>query len=153
MVKLASSLLTGSRLVGAGLGNVRARAAAAGRLFGTLPEATVFNNEYVLKPVPGEAGKYYLAFTKDKMGDLKDLSFIDFTKERRIKKNDFLLSVESAKTMFDFMSPATLEIIAVNKKFAEKPSEDVLKELKADPELDDNYLMIVKIEEGETKGE
>ncbi|EDO07995.1 hypothetical protein BBOV_III004320 [Babesia bovis T2Bo] len=104
------------------------------------------HGDYVLKPVPGEASKYYLSFSKDKMESLKELSFIDFTKDNVVNKGEFLLSMESAKTMFDFMSPATLKIIKRNKKFADRPSEDVLKELKEDPELDENYLMVVELQ-------
>ncbi|ORM40138.1 uncharacterized protein BXIN_1153 [Babesia sp. Xinjiang] len=118
---------------------------ATKRLFAAESAAIDVSGEYVLKPVPGESGKFYLSFKKDKMASLKDLSFIDFTKNSNVQKGEFLLSVESAKTMFDFMSPATLKIIAFNKKFVEKPTEDILKKLKDDPEIEDNYLMIVEM--------
>ncbi|KAK1933189.1 hypothetical protein X943_002584 [Babesia divergens] len=146
MDKFASSVLSGSRALNAGISRAAGRTVALGRRFSSGTDDIVINNEYVLKPVPGDSGKYYFAFTKEKMASLKELSFIDFTKQKRIEKNEFLLSVESAKTMFDFMSPATLEIISLNKKFAEQPSEDTLKELKEKPDLEDNYLMIVKLE-------
>ncbi|GIX61631.1 glycine cleavage system protein H [Babesia caballi] len=147
MDKITASILSGSRAVGVSVLRQPAAAGSARRLFASAPEAKVINNEYVLRPVPGDSGSYYLAVTKDKMDTLKDLSFIDFTKQNKVQKDEYLLSVESAKTMFDFMSPATLEIIALNKKFAEQPSEDTLKQLKEQPELEENYLMIVKVDD------
>ncbi|CDR97170.1 hypothetical protein, conserved [Babesia bigemina] len=146
MDKLIAPLVGQARAVRAGVARQALGATGGVRHVATSAGAAIADSGYVLKPVPGETGRYYLAFAKDKMEALKDLSFIDFTKQNKVQKDEFLLSVESAKTMFDFMSPATLEIIALNKKFAEQPSEDTLKQLKEQPELDDNYLMIVKME-------
>ncbi|GBE59218.1 glycine cleavage system H, putative [Babesia ovata] len=146
MDKIITPLVGRAKSVRAVVSRQALGAATGGRDLATSTGAALGDSGYVLKPVPGETGRYFLAFAKNKMEKLKDLSFIDFTKQNKVQKDEFLLSVESAKTMFDFMSPATLEIIALNKKFAEQPSEDTLKQLKEQPELDDNYLMIVKME-------
>ncbi|GFE53059.1 glycine cleavage system H protein, putative [Babesia ovis] len=146
MDSVKSILKRGPRTISSAVGARGGVIQLSKRTVGSESAARNLDGEYVLRPVPGQSGKFYLGFSKDKMASLKDLSFIDFTKDNKVNKGDFLLSVESAKTMFDFMSPATLKIIALNKKFVEKPTEDVLKELKEKPELDDNYLMVVEMD-------
>ncbi|UKK02232.2 hypothetical protein MACK_001588 [Theileria orientalis] len=112
------------------------------RYYNTSSNQKKLEDDYYIKDT--ESNYRLLGVTKNKFKDFNEIVYINFTEERELKRGDYLFSVEDSKTLYDFYSPLDCTIEEINPKFANRATEEVLKDLFENPEYDNNYLVKVK---------
>lgn len=65
--------------------------------------------------------EYKLIMTPELQDDIGTVGFVEFTKEKSLKKDDSILELEGSKTVLDLTTPIAGEVAAVNEKAADAP--------------------------------
>ncbi|CAM4223869.1 glycine cleavage system protein H [Lacicoccus alkaliphilus] len=65
--------------------------------------------------------EYKLIMTPELQDDIGTVGFVEFTKEKTLKKDDSVLELEGSKTVLDLTAPIGGKIVAVNEKAEDAP--------------------------------